>query len=438
MGAQYIMKVLILTVGGSDTPVVNCIKNYHPNYVVFLCTEDNNDNMGSRKMIDGGDIVKKERPCKRCNYENVSKKDNIVNQCGLSNDYAIHVVPHDDPNKCYETAFNLIKNFISEGHEITVDYTGGTKSMSVGLAVAAMEFPQCNLSVVKGIRQDLDRIRDGMEVVSRLPSHAVFTKRQKRLCRDLISQYNYAAAVRILEELSTLGFVDDEKYFRRQLILCRSFAAWDKFDYHKTVKMMNIYKTDSLITEYYAALRQICATLEWYGEGATEIKKAPPVFMLVYDVLLNAERRAYQGHYDDAVSRMYRALEMYGQFCLRTGEPQLTSEDVDVSLIPEQHREYYEKKRGARGKIQIGLIDDYELLAILGHPVKQLWESWRDKIKGVLNKRNNSFLAHGMKPISCKEYTEMKEIIWGFISGCDKIMTIRNGFSESKQFPLEI
>jgi len=40
------MRVLIVTVGGSDAPIVNCIKNYRPDRVVFLCTEDENGNKG--------------------------------------------------------------------------------------------------------------------------------------------------------------------------------------------------------------------------------------------------------------------------------------------------------------------------------------------------------------------------------------------------------
>ncbi|MEG3070461.1 MAG: hypothetical protein RQM92_06125 [Candidatus Syntrophopropionicum ammoniitolerans] len=100
----------------------------------------------------------------------------------------------------------MIKHYTSEGHEVIVDYTGGTKSMSVGLAVAAMEFPQSKLSVVKGVRQDLDRIKDGMEVVSKLPSHAVFAQRQKRLCMDLISQHNYAGSRTDFRRVKHPGF----------------------------------------------------------------------------------------------------------------------------------------------------------------------------------------------------------------------------------------
>lgn len=258
------MRVLVITIGGSVAPVVKSIKNYHPDIVVFLCTEDDNGNKGSRIMIDGG-------------------KDSVVEQCGLSGqDYLIHVVPHDDPNTSFAVAYDVIKEYISEGHEVIVDYTGGTKSMSVGLAVAAMEFPQCGLSVVKGVRQDLVRIRDGMERVSRLPSYAVFAQRQEKLCRNLISNWDYAAAVQILEELSAQGFVSNEKEFERLLILCRSFSAWDKFDYQQAVEIISYFKSDPLVTDYNATLKQICATLEWSREWTPGKKSAPPRFLYLF------------------------------------------------------------------------------------------------------------------------------------------------------------
>ena len=117
------MRVLVITIGGSVAPVVKSIKNYHPDIVVFLCTEDDNGNKGSRIMIDGG-------------------KDSVVEQCGLSGqDYLIHVVPHDDPNTSFAVAYDVIKEYISEGHEVIVDYTGGTKSMSVDWQWRRWNFP---------------------------------------------------------------------------------------------------------------------------------------------------------------------------------------------------------------------------------------------------------------------------------------------------------
>jgi hypothetical protein len=41
---------------------------------------------------------------------------------------------------------------------ITADYTGGTKSMSAALVMAALEFPNVNLQLVSGSRSDLIKV----------------------------------------------------------------------------------------------------------------------------------------------------------------------------------------------------------------------------------------------------------------------------------------
>ena len=264
-----------------------------------------------------------------------------------------------------------------------------------------------------------------MERVSRLPSYIVFAQRQERLCRDLIREWNYTAAVQILEEMSRNGFVSNEKEFDRLLILCRGFAAWDKFDYQSAVEKISIYKEDPLIAGYNSTLKQICAALDWYEKWSPNSKKAPPVFVVVYDVLLNAERRACQGNYDDAVQNIQGGRDMDNYVFVQVRL--VYDEDIDVSLLPEQFREHYEKKRASNGRIQVGLTDDYELLAILGHPVKQVWEGWRERILYILNKRNYSFLAHGMEPVSEKDYLEVKETVWSFISDCDQAISSKTG-----------
>ena len=173
-------------------------------------------------------------------------------------------------NKSYEIAFKLIKNSLGDGHDVTVDYTGGTKSMSVGLAVAAMEFPQCNLSVVKGKRQDLIRVRDGMERVSRLPSYTVFAQRQERLCRDLIREWNYTAAVQILEEMSRSGFVSNEKNLTACSYCAVALLPGINSDYQSAVEKISIYKEDPIIAGYNSTLKQICAALDWYEKMVSQ------------------------------------------------------------------------------------------------------------------------------------------------------------------------
>lgn len=416
------MRILVQTVGGSVAPIIKSILNYRPDYTVFICTEDSEGNKGSKDMVYSAD------------YD-----ESIVKQTKLSEDkYGIEIVPHDDPYESYRISFNLMKQYLDENNEVIADYTGGTKSMSVGLGAAAMELPNCCLSVVKGKRLDLIHIKDGMERVARLPANVVFIQKQKILCQNLIQKWNFQAAVKILESIDIMGHNGDDSEFERLLILSRGFADWDKFNYREAVKKIDVFKNDPKVEPYNKIIKQICATLKWHEEWSPDKKSYPPVFVLAYDVLLNAERKAANANYDDAISRIYRTLEMYGQLCLRTGNPQLTSDNIDVSLLPEDKKAYYGNKRGYNNKIQVGLKACYDLLADLEHPLKPVWNKCKQKIEDSLAKRNYSFLAHGMKPLTQKDYDDIKEIVWDFIIKCDEAQGIKKGLAEARQFPREV
>lgn len=413
------MRILIITVGGSVVPLVKSISIYKPDYCVFLCTEDGEGNIGSKDMVDGA-----------------GNNESIVKQTELHRDnYNVVIIPHDDPYETYITSFDLIKRYLDENNEVIADYTGGTKSMSVGLGAAAMELPNCYLSVVKGKRLDLIRIKDGMERVARLPANVIYIQKQKMLCQSMICEWNFQAAVKILEGIDLMGHTGDDIDFERLLILSRGFADWDKFNYAEAAKKIEVYKDDPVVEPYNKTIKQICSTLKWHEEWSPEKRGDPPVFLLVYDVLLNAERRAANGNYDDAISRVYRALEMYGQLCLRTGSPRLTSDNIDVSLLPKERREYYEKKRGNNGKIQVGLKACYELLAVLGHPIKSVWYKKKQRVESSLYKRNYSFLAHGINPLTKKNYDEVREVVWDFIKQCDHAQGLNKGLTDAIQFP---
>ncbi|MCL6558337.1 MAG: hypothetical protein K6U74_05960, partial [Firmicutes bacterium] len=225
-GVIHPIRVLILSVGGSDQPLVKAINSYRPDFTVFLCTETEGGNKGSRETVDGPGKVCQERICPICGKKEREDRESIVKQAGINeNAYDVAVVPPDDPYQTYEAAARLIEHYLDQGAEVIVDYTGGTKSMSVGLAMAAMEYPRCSLSLVKGKRLDLVKVRDGMERVARLPTHLVYVERQKKLCRDFIKKWDYAAAARVLEEVSrvpSFSSPEEERTLGRLLILCRS------------------------------------------------------------------------------------------------------------------------------------------------------------------------------------------------------------------------
>ena len=418
------MKVLLLSVGGSDAPVVISAQRHQPDLVIFFCTGSSGSATGSRETVDGEGLVCVDNPCFACGHKRKKDRKSIAKQLGLeANQYKIEIVPPDNIFEIYQAAERVIAKHISDGHQVMVDYTGGTKSMSVGLAAAAMEYNECTLSLVKGPRLDLLRVRDGMEQVAKLSSNLIYLRRQKKLSQNLLNSWNYHATAEVIaetrKECGNIMWKEQEEEFERALLLCRGFAAWDKFNYAKALPLVEIYKKDTAIAPYNKTLKKIKGTLDWYENWQPDNSKNPPDFSLVYDLLLNAERRATQGDFDDAIARIYRAVEMYAQFCLRTGEPRLTSDDLDITKLPASCRTEFTSKHKSGSKIQIALKDTYEVLSYLNHPVGQVWTKWRSKILHILNERNFSFLAHGMRPLQEENYQKVKNVIWEFIEESD-------------------
>ena len=431
------MKVLMLTIGGSDAPIIKTIRHHNPNYVVFFCTEDTGKAKGSRDRVDGEGLVCQDRPCAQCGYK-AEDRTNIISRTDLQpGDYEMIIVEPDNPYDSYQKADSVLRYHLKQGDNILVDYTGGTKSMTVGLAVASMEYPECEIGLVDGKRIDTVKIRDGMERVRKLPINVVYVNRQMNLYDRLVDRWEYRAAAGVLEDISGSGYVLDNTIFDNELLLCRAFAAWDNFEYQAAVPLIELFKNDDLIAPYNAVLKRISMALKWYNAENQKSGRIPG-FDLVYDILLNAERRSQQGNYDDAVSRTYRALEMYAQFCLRSNDPQLDSDDIDIASLPADIQSLYEEKRNAQGKVQLPLAGSYDLLEKIGHPVGRVWNSQKNKVLNVLEKRNYSFLAHGMNPIGAEDFQIMFRAVCLFIEACDDAIGNKNGLKDALQLPRRI
>jgi hypothetical protein len=56
----------------------------------------------------------------------------------------------------------------------------------------------------------------------------------------------------------------------------------------------------------------------------------------------------------------------------------------------------------------------------------------------ILSRRNYSFLAHGLQPVTGKDYREMRGAIWEFICECDEAQQIKEGLRMARQLPVEL
>lgn len=404
--------ILVATVGGSCQPIVTAIRDYEPEYVGFLVSSGPR---GSHTAVDGNGT-----PCRQYNGDN---QPSIVAQTGLSADQyeKISVDEPDSLHLCYATARAALSRLNAQfpNADQVVDYTGGTKSMSVGLAIAAME-ADWRLSLVKGARRDLVRVTDGTESAGLVNSWEVRARQQMEEARRLFNQFDYAAADDLLRSIlqSNPLSVPLQETLRRWRSYCRGFDAWDRFDHERAYLVLETFAGN--LTPNWLFLKRMLDKM--HDRSGYEF---------VFDLLRNAERRAGKGRYDDAVARLYRALEMFAQMRMAQRTPALNSSDLDASLLPEALREQY-VSLARDDKIQLGLRQDYELLGQLGDPVGEVYSRYSQKVLTALTKRNHSILAHGDTPLTRSDYETMLAVVQQVIlESCDTLKVT----SMAPQFP---
>jgi len=131
-------------------------------------------------------------------------------------------------------------------------------------------------------------------------------------------------------------------------------------------------------------------------------KESEPYY--IADLINNAERRAEEAKFDDAVARLYRTIELIAQY-----EPKRKYKIETSNAKPEQLPKKLLKEwhiTANTQKIKLPLQRNYELLAAKGNPlgIKFIQDK---KLKDLLSKRNRSILAHDLKPVNRKTYQEL-------------------------------
>lgn len=126
----------------------------------------------------------------------------------------------------------------------------------------------------------------------------------------------------------------------------------------------------------------------------------------LFDLWRNAQRRAAQGRYDDAVARVYRLLEWSAQWLLRSRC------GIDTSdVLPEQAPPDMRLTPNSKGRIQIGLMVAWELLAHHrpNSPAGTFFQAERNALLNWLLMRNHSILGHGFRPVAETDWRKTAE-----------------------------
>jgi hypothetical protein len=134
--------------------------------------------------------------------------------------------------------------------------------------------------------------------------------------------------------------------------------------------------------------------------------RVAPLRLLVADLLANGERRLRDHHYEDAVIRGYRVLELIGQL-------RLFEHDLDSAALTPHHavvakfqQELINKRSKPmteeKGKFQAAREQVARLLKRLHDPLGERLQKLADKKEGEikLSRRNYSVWIHGFEAIA--------------------------------------
>jgi CRISPR-associated protein (TIGR02710 family) len=394
------MKAMIISIGGTPEPIVASLLEHKPDFVCFLVSQQSVDILGEVKNLARG---------KDFRFE----------------DYKVICDDADDLVLCYERAVECTERINEKPapHTVVVDYTGGTKTMTAALALATVGHGY-NFSYVGGktrTKNGLGVVVTGTEVVrERISPWQLFAVEEKKRISLFVSSFQYEAAISTMRLTMPSLLQKDNEVWKAIGETLEGYLAWDNFSHSealkclsgglKTLELCAKFGLEKSVSEYLEAVRGNLADLAEMNTKTKFFKKLHP--LLVRDLLSNAQRRYLQNKYDDAVARLYRALEMVGQIDFQ-GATGCSTSDVDPAKLPEAIRQEFVKKyfSSDKEKMEIPLFGVFRALKEMNRPLGHLYFENEEPLKKLLSARNYSILAHGVIPTKRETYEEFAKVI---------------------------
>ena len=316
----------------------------------------------------------------------------------------------NDADKCFGYFDKILEELLAEGYangNITVDFTRGTKAMSAALVLAAVRQDIPSLRYIHGQRDNHGTVIPGTENIYSLSTTLATARRQLDTAINLMRSGNFAAVLELIPEEPNQFTEKFPKEFREQAGALRRkayfYAAWDRLDYKEAKnRAENVLSKDGRISNQAA----------WICDLANEPDRDKYITMAQWlqnvscDLLENGRRRISDRHFEDALLRGYRVLELIGQFLLF--EREMDSANIDPDIPAVQKLKAKLTKSGSHGfgqdkngRLQAPRKLVARLLKELGVPLAKNLLSFDQKNIGVkAGQRNHSILIHGFATTS--------------------------------------
>ena len=389
-------KALLIALGGSPRKAIFTINYYRPEYLLFFTTQK------------GEDLIKLViQPA----IQQMPKRWDCV-------------VTPDAANfsECYRVLARKLaeslRHWQVQPGELVLDYTEGTQSMVMAMALAASD--HCTRFVFAS-GEDLPPEAGKEEAIPSLLESNPWDLKAGDEARQAAMHFNqgrYAQARMIFSRLQERVSGGSKPLYKALSDLADGYDLWDAFQYQKGLEKLKGAKRALELSAVWGGPPGIKSILAGVGENLIFLEKVMMAQRrvdktLFLDLTGNARRRAeIAHHYEEAMIRLHRALEALAQIQLEKAYG-IKSQDIRPEELPEGVREDYRQCFTSEldGKIKLPLYAAYHLLKVLGDPLGQAFSNQWPQMKLVLDVQNHSILGHGFEPIKPERYQQMFDIV---------------------------
>lgn len=394
-------KLMIMSLGGSPEPLITSIDAHGPEKIFFLASHDS--------VALAGEILKGRDPKPAAVYEIT-----------------------DDPNSMFES-YKAARRCVDRAgkagelpEDMVVDYTGGTKVMTAALILATIGRPY-RFNYVGGEQRNkngLGTVIDGCEkMFAEMNPWSVFAEEERRQVVTLFNRRRFNSVLEIVDTCSKRDLPEEIRgYFAFVRPLAEGLMFWEQFNHEAAERKieagltaLTVYlksRPDPDLDAFAARVRGCREFLSRLLQETDRLKKLHP--FLMDDLLNNARRRMTDKRYDDAAARIYRALELFGQIIFHEVVG-CSNNEVRPDMVPSEIREDFVMKYFDRTKkvLKLPMTATFEFLKCIGNEAGMRFFENIKEIKNIQSSRNESILAHGIRPV--EEYAAAR--IWATVSG---------------------
>ncbi len=378
-------KAIIFTVGG-HTSMIPTIKEENPDFCYFIHSVDSKEKVN--EIITEMNFNDSNFKCIKVQHQNLD--DVFVNSKMVI----------DDANDNFS--------------EIMVDYTGGTKVMSVGLALAASVYGiEVKYGYIDGERDERGTVIGGDESLRTSSNpYDYYAIKEMNSAKQFFNKYQFEAAEKNFENAyDKLKSEALKKQCEIYLKITKFYRNWDKFNDTVGDKKLNKYLLDeilsmdesiknNLVSNDISLLNKLEDNLEFLKQKIKSGLNSKNVKYYLADLINNAERRIDESKFDDAVARLYRAMELISQIGLLNKKLFDESKLKNKTFIVDEDKldEIDDLDIKNRLDTRSGLTNNFIILEKLGVDYAKEYMQ-KHEFQNRIQKRNESILAHGLNPI---------------------------------------